>query len=47
MAHLSIPIWEFVFRGAVVYLFLLVLLLILSNAVQNSMNGGDKLQQGH
>ncbi len=60
MAHLSIPIWEFVFRGAVVYLFLLVLLrltgkrqvgqlatfdlvllLILSNAVQNSMNGGD------
>jgi len=65
MAHLSIPIWEFVFRGAVVYLFLLVLLrltgkrqvgqlatfdlvllLILSNAVQNSMNGGDKLQQG-
>lgn len=60
MAQLSIPIWEFVFRGAVVYLFLLillrltgkrqvgqlatfdlVLLLILSNAVQNSMNGGD------
>ena len=60
MAHLSIPIWEFVFRGAVVYIFLLVLLrltgkrqvgqlatfdlvllLILSNAVQNSMNGGD------
>jgi uncharacterized membrane protein YcaP (DUF421 family) len=60
MAHLSIPIWEFIFRGAVVYIFLLVLLrltgkrqvgqlatfdlvllLILSNAVQNSMNGGD------
>jgi uncharacterized membrane protein YcaP (DUF421 family) len=60
MAQLSIPIWEFIFRGAVVYIFLLVLLrltgkrqvgqlatidlvllLILSNAVQNSMNGGD------
>ncbi len=41
MAQLSTPIWEIVFRGAVVYLFLLVLLLFLSNAVQNSMNGGD------
>lgn len=56
----SVPWWEFVLRGAVVYVFLLVflrltgkrqtgqfapfdlvLLLILSNAVQNSMNAGD------
>jgi uncharacterized membrane protein YcaP (DUF421 family) len=60
MWKLAIPIWEFVLRGAVVYIFLLVLLrvtgkrqigqlatfdlvllLVLSNAVQNSMNGGD------
>jgi uncharacterized membrane protein YcaP (DUF421 family) len=41
MATLAIPIWEFVLRGSVVYIFLLVLLLVLSNAVQNSMNGGD------
>jgi uncharacterized membrane protein YcaP (DUF421 family) len=60
MWQLSIPIWEFIIRGVVVYIFLLVLLrltgkrqvgqlatfdlvllLILSNAVQNSMNGGD------
>ncbi|MCP9773917.1 DUF421 domain-containing protein [Synechococcus sp. Tobar12-5m-g] len=60
MWTLAIPIWEFVLRGAVVYIFLLVilrltgkrqvgqlatfdlvLLLVLSNAVQNSMNGGD------
>ncbi len=60
MWTLTIPIWEFVLRGAVVYVFLLVLLrltgkrqigqlatfdlvllLVLSNAVQNSMNGGD------
>jgi uncharacterized membrane protein YcaP (DUF421 family) len=60
MWTVAIPIWEFVLRGAVVYLFLLVLLrltgkrqigqlatfdlvllLVLSNAVQNSMNGGD------
>jgi len=60
MGTLAIPIWEFVLRGAVVYIFLLVLLrltgkiqigqlatfdlvllLVLSNAVQNSMNGGD------
>lgn len=58
--QLSVPWWEFVVRGVVVYLFLLVflrltgrrqigqydpfyliLLLILSNAVQNSMNAGD------
>ncbi len=60
MWSLSLPWWEFVVRGAVVYVFLLVilrvtgkrntgqlapfdlvLLLVLSNAVQNSMNGGD------
>lgn len=60
MWNLSLPWWEFVVRGVIVYLFLLailrltgkrqtgqlapfdlVLLLILSNAVQNSMNGGD------
>ncbi|MBY0451724.1 MAG: DUF421 domain-containing protein [Bdellovibrionaceae bacterium] len=56
----SLPWWEFIIRGAVVYFALLimlklggrrqigqlspfdfVLLLILSNAVQNSMTGGD------
>ena len=60
MLELSVPWWEFVLRGFVVYLFLLVflrltgkrqtaqyapfdliLLLILSNAVQNAMNAGD------
>jgi hypothetical protein len=60
MWHLSLPWWEFVLRGLIVYLFLililrltgkrqigqmspfdLVLMLVLSNAVQNSMNGGD------
>jgi uncharacterized membrane protein YcaP (DUF421 family) len=60
MFTLAIPWWEFIVRGAVVYVFLLVmlrvtgkrqvgqlapfdlvLLLVLSNAVQNSMNGGD------
>lgn len=60
MWNLSVPWWEFVLRGVVVYAFLLVflrltgrrqtgqyapfdlvLLLILSNAVQNSMNAGD------
>jgi uncharacterized membrane protein YcaP (DUF421 family) len=60
MFHLAIPWSEFVLRGIVVYVFLLillrltgkrqvgqlapfdlVLLLVLSNAVQNSMNGGD------
>jgi uncharacterized membrane protein YcaP (DUF421 family) len=60
MWNLGLPWWEFVLRGAVVYVFLLVilrvtgkrntgqlapfdlvLLLVLSNAVQNSMNGGD------
>jgi uncharacterized membrane protein YcaP (DUF421 family) len=60
MLKLAIPWFEFVIRGVIVYLFLLVilrltgkrqvgqlapfdlvLLLVLSNAVQNSMNGGD------
>ena len=60
MWSMSLPWWEFLVRGAIVYLFLivllrfsgkrqvgqlapfdLVLLLVLSNAVQNSMNGGD------
>ena len=60
MWQMSVPWWEFVVRGIVVYLFLLVfmrltvkrqtgqyepfdliLLLILSNAVQNSMNACD------
>lgn len=60
MFNLSIPWWELLVRGIVVYAFLmiairltgkrqigqlapfdLVLLLVLSNAVQNSMNGGD------
>lgn len=60
MWNLSLPWWEFVLRGLIIYAFLivilratgkrqigqmspfdLVLLLVLSNAVQNSMNGGD------
>jgi uncharacterized membrane protein YcaP (DUF421 family) len=60
MFNLAIPWTEFILRGVVVYVFLLVLLrltgrrqvgqlapfdlvllLVLSNAVQNSMNGGD------
>src|SRR5215469_7082183 len=60
MLNLGLPWWEFVLRGVIVYVFLLVilrvtgkrntgqlapfdlvLLLVLSNAVQNSMNGGD------
>lgn len=60
MFNLSVPWWEFIVRGIVVYVFLLlflrltgrrqigqydpfdlILLLILSNAVQNSMNAGD------
>ena len=60
MLTMSVPWWEFVLRGVVVYAFLLfflrltgrrqigqydpfdlILLLILSNAVQNSMNAGD------
>jgi len=60
MWNMSITWWEFVLRGIIIYIFLiillrvtgkrqigqmspfdLVLLLVLSNAVQNSMNGGD------
>jgi uncharacterized membrane protein YcaP (DUF421 family) len=60
MWNLSLPWWEFILRGMIVYVFLLiilrvtgkrqtgqlapfdlVLLLVLSNAVQNAMNGGD------
>ena len=60
MWNLSLPWWEFILRGVIVYVFLLiilrvtgkrqtgqlapfdlVLLLVLSNAVQNAMNGGD------
>jgi len=60
MWNLSLPWWELVLRGVIVYVFLLiilritgkrqtgqlapfdlVLLLVLSNAVQNAMNGGD------
>lgn len=60
MFDISVPWWELIVRGIVVYIFLiivlrltgkrqigqlspfdLVLLLILSNAVQNSMNAGD------
>ena len=60
MWTISIPWWEFIVRGVIVYVFLLailrisgkrqigqlapfdlVLLLVLSNAVQNSMNAGD------
>jgi uncharacterized membrane protein YcaP (DUF421 family) len=65
MLNLGLPWWEFVLRGIVVYVFLLlilrvtgkrntgqlapfdlVLLLVLSNAVQNSMNGGDNSMVG-
>jgi len=57
---MSLPWWEFILRGIIVYFFLivllrltgkrqigqmapfdLVLLLVLSNALQNAMNGGD------
>ena len=60
MLTMAIPWWEFLLRGVVVYVFLivllrvtgkrqvgqlapfdLVLLLVLSNAVQNAMSGGD------
>jgi uncharacterized membrane protein YcaP (DUF421 family) len=60
MWQLSLPWWEFIVRGLVVYVFLLVLLrltgrrqvgqlapfdlvllLVLSNSLQNSMNAGD------
>ncbi len=60
MWTMSVAWWEFILRGVIIYVFLiillrltgkrqigqmapfdLVLLLVLSNAVQNSMNGGD------
>jgi uncharacterized membrane protein YcaP (DUF421 family) len=60
MFHSSLPLLEFVIRGAAVFLFVLLMLrlagkrqlaqmsptefvaiLLISNAVQNSMNGGD------
>jgi uncharacterized membrane protein YcaP (DUF421 family) len=60
MWRAALPWWEFICRGLIVYVFLvvilrltgkrqvgqlapfdLVLLLVLSNAVQNAMNGGD------
>jgi uncharacterized membrane protein YcaP (DUF421 family) len=60
MWNMAVPWWELIFRGVVVYVFLLallritgkrqvgqlapfdlVLLLVLANAVQNSMNAGD------
>src|SRR5437899_1443851 len=64
MWHSILPWWEFILRGIIIYLFLLVLLrvtgkrqvgqlapfdlvllLVLSNAVQNAMNGGDNSVQ--
>jgi uncharacterized membrane protein YcaP (DUF421 family) len=60
MWRTSFPWWEFILRGLIIYVFLLVilrltgkrqvgqlapfdlvLLLVLSNSVQNAMNGGD------
>src|SRR3954464_96325 len=60
MWSMSLVWWEFVLRGIIIYVFLilllrltgkrqigqmspfdLVLILVLSNAVQNAMNGGD------
>ena len=60
MWNLSLPWWEFILRGLIMYFFVmvilrftgkrqvgqlapfdLVLLLLLSNGVQNAMNGGD------
>ena len=65
MWHASLPSWEFILRGLIIYAFLiillritgkrqvgqlapfdLVLLLVLSNAVQNAMNGGDNSVTG-
>src|SRR6478736_8629864 len=65
MWNMSLVWWEFVLRGIIIYVFLivllrltgkrqtgqlapfdLVLLLVLSNAVQNSMNGGDNTVVG-
>lgn len=60
MWHMTLQWWELVARGAIIYVFLmlilrlsgqrqmghlapfdLILLLVLSNTVQNAMNGGD------
>ena len=65
MWNMSLVWWEFVLRGIIIYIFLililrltgkrqigqmapfdLVLLLVLSNAVQNSMTGGDNSVSG-
>jgi len=65
MWQLSMPWWEFIVRGAIIYTFLtlilrltgtrqmghlapfdLILLLVLSNTVQNAMNGGDNSVPG-
>ena len=65
MWNMSLVWWEFVLRGLIIYIFLivllrltgkrqvgqmapfdLVLLLVLSNAVQNAMNGGDNSVTG-
>src|SRR4051812_37885570 len=66
MWHIDLPHWwDFIIRGVIVYVFLmlllrltgkrqvgqlapfdLVLLLVLSNAVQNAMNGGDNSVSG-
>src|SRR5882762_3207498 len=65
MWNMSLVWWEFVLRGIIIYVFLivllrltgkrqvgqlapfdLVLLLVLSNAVQNAMNGGDNSVTG-
>src|SRR6476646_7724612 len=65
MWNISLVWWEFVVRGVIIYIFLilllrvtgkrqvgqlapfdLVLLLVLSNAVQNAMNGGDNSVTG-
>src|SRR5216684_9370731 len=65
MWNMSLVWWEFILRGLIIYVFLLVilrvtgkrqvgqlapfdlvLLLVLSNAVQNAMNGGDNSVTG-
>src|SRR5215468_2960041 len=65
MWNMSLVWWEFVLRGIIIYVFLilllrltgkrqvgqlapfdLVLLLVLSNSVQNAMNGGDNSVTG-
>jgi uncharacterized membrane protein YcaP (DUF421 family) len=65
MWTLSLPWWELVVRGAIIYIFLtlllratgrrqmghlapfdLILLLVVSNTVQNAMNGGDNSVPG-